>query len=137
MSQRGRLGSRCSSSQIGNLNRGRFNMEIFHLVESYEFFIEYARDKKLVRVEIFESLGKRGLFRTRAWIQNTYNLYPTFVNMGAHGDDLRQVHSSDQLNMEITTLVAETPDWITGVHMSDKESFLTRIQQRVVEFFPA
>lgn len=110
-------------------------MRIFRLVESYEFFLEQAADKKLIRVEVLEAINEYRVYRARVWLQNTYNLYPTFLNLGPHGEDLRQVHSSDQLSMEITTLIAETPEWITGIQSKSAKDFFDFVLERIIALF--
>jgi Arc/MetJ family transcription regulator len=107
-------------------------MRIFRLIESYEFFLEQSADKRLIRVEVLEATNDNQLFRARVWLQNTYNLYPTFLNLGASGEDLKQVHSSDQISTEISTLIADEPEWLTGIRCKNAKEFLDSILTRVI-----
>ena len=85
-----------------------------------------------VRMEIFKALEDEPLYRARIWMQNTYNLYPTFMNTDDNGDDLHNVHSSDQIDMEITTLIAEDPELITGKYYASESDFVDYVKSRVV-----
>jgi hypothetical protein len=75
------------------------------------------------------------MFRARVWIQNTYNLYPTFINTGTQGEDLKQTHSSDQICTEITLLVAEDSEWITGVKSKNAKEFFNLVLEKTIDFF--
>lgn len=110
-------------------------MHIFSLVKTYEFFLENSDDKRLIRIELFEAIDDGEVLRARVWIQNTYNIYPTFLNLGPQGEDLKLIHSSDQLNIDITLSVSDTPEWITGIRGMSTDSFLDLIQKRIVAFY--
>jgi len=107
----------------------------FQLTSTHEFFLEFESDEKLVRVEIFSATNERNIFRTRVWLQNTYNLYPTFLNVGPKGEDLKLIHSCDQLNTDITVLIAASPDWITGVFCAAESDFLVMVASKVEQHF--
>ncbi|MFO1358065.1 hypothetical protein [Plasticicumulans sp.] len=45
------------------------------------------------------------------------------------------MHSSDQLSMEITTLIAETPEWITGIQSKSAKDFFDFVLERIIALF--
>jgi len=110
-------------------------MRIFRLLASYEFFVGSSKEENLIRVEIFEAIGEAQIFRTRVWLQNLYNLYPTMLNFGRNAGDLHRFHSSEHLNAEITLSIADSPDWITGISFLSEAKFLEAIQASVLVFF--
>lgn len=109
------------------------NLKLFRLSEVYEFYADPVEHEKLVRIEIFKSMDASCSLRTRVWLQNTYNLYPTFINCEERSHD--NIYSSDQINQEITLLVATSPDWLTGVEISDEKIFFNEIYSSVCKFF--
>lgn len=109
-------------------------MRIFRLVNSYEFYIDLAVDEKLIRIEIFEAADESLVFRTRVWYQNTYNLYPTFLNLGQNGEDLHRVYSSDYLNVDMTATIADSPEWLTGISFPSEKKFFEMIRANVIAF---
>ena len=100
-------------------------MEFFKQTSTYEVFVPVGDSNQLLRVEIFKSNTDANIFRARIWVQSTYNLYPTFLNISDDGSDLHLIHSSDQLNSEITPAVANDPSLITGKRYDDEDQFLT------------
>lgn len=107
-------------------------MKIFQLLEVYEFFANPDGKNNLVRIEIFEASDESCLFRARIWLQTTYDLHPTFIS--PHKDDAR-VFSSDQLNQDITLLLADDPSWLTGCRFTNKKIFFDKIFENVRGFF--
>lgn len=108
-------------------------MKIFRLSETYEFYIDPVEYSKLVRIEIFKSTDVPCTLRGRVWLQSTYNLYPTFINLEKNSHN--QVFSSDQINQEITLSVATSPDWVTGVETDDEKAFFNEVYLSVCKFF--
>lgn len=107
-------------------------MKTFRLDETYEFFVELAKATKLVRIEIFSAVEDPQTFRTRVWLQDIYNLYPTMLNLGKNGEDLRHFHSSEHLNVEISLSVVESPEWLTGIWSESRSRFLELVRARVL-----
>lgn len=99
-------------------------MEFFKQASAYEVFLPGGDSSQLLRVEIFKSITDANIFRARIWVQSTYNLYPTFMNIADDGSDLHRVHSSDQVNSEITSVVADDPSLITGKRYDNEDQFL-------------
>ncbi|MFN8756754.1 MAG: hypothetical protein ACK5YB_14585 [Burkholderiales bacterium] len=106
-------------------------MTLFRLSGTYEAFVGSEGSQRLVRIEVLVSLKDHEIYRARVWVQSTYNLYPTFLNLGKDGADLKQVHSSDQLNAEITSLIADDPSWATGIACSSEQAFLDQVCRRI------
>lgn len=107
-------------------------MNIFSLKEVFEFFVNTGEDEKLVRIEIFESNDNDGIFRMRVWFQDTYNLYPTFLNIGKATHDW--VYASEIINQEISLAVAPIPEWLTGIRYPDIKSFYDDVYKRVHQY---
>lgn len=110
-------------------------MRIFRLVNSYEFYIDLNVEEKLIRIEIFEAIDESLVFRARVWHQNTYNLYPTFLNLGKSGEDLHRTYSSDYLNVDITATVSDSPEWLTGISLPSEKQFFDMVRANVISFF--
>ncbi|GAB6140616.1 hypothetical protein JCM14076_13450 [Methylosoma difficile] len=110
-------------------------MRIFRLIGSYEFFVELSNEKKLVRIEIFEDINENFVFRTRVWLQNIYNLYPTMLNLGQNAEYLKQLYSSEHLNVEITLSIADSPEWLTGISFDCEKEFFDIVRSNVMAFF--
>ena len=108
--------------------------DFFRLVSTYELMLTLGSMDRPVRIEVFRSLSDTQLYRARVWAQNTYNLYPTFLNTGQKGEDLRKVHSSDQIDADITSVLAEEPDLLTGKHYRSEEEFLAYVKTRVADY---
>ena len=104
------------------------------LTSTYEFMFDSGVGDRPVRIEIFKSTDEADVYRARVWMINTYNLYPALLNTAANGKDLHQVHSADQINMDITNLIAEQPDILFGKQYPSEEEFLEYVKTRVVEF---
>jgi len=107
------------------------NKKLFKLVSTYEIMVTLSTIERPVRMEIFKSLEDEPLYRARIWVQNTYNLYPASMNTDDNGEDWHNVHSSDQIDMEITTLIAEYPELITGKHYANENDFVDYVKSRV------
>jgi hypothetical protein len=97
----------------------------------YELFVEENSVSVICRLELFESVSDSSLRRARVWIQNFYNMYPTFINTDANGDDLHRTHSSDLLLQEITNLLPIDQSVITGTQ-ADEKSLITTLQDAVL-----
>jgi hypothetical protein len=109
-------------------------MRTFRLIESYEFFVKWDIEQKLVRVEMFEAVEEPLVFRTRVWLQNLYNLYPTTLNLGPNNEHVSRLFSSDHLNAEITLSIADNPEWLTGISASSERVFFEMVQSSVIAF---
>ncbi len=108
--------------------------ELWKLVATYELLLELGQTRRPVRVEVFKSNNGGSRFRARLWVQGTYNLYPTFLNMGPQGQDLRHVHSSEELNQEITSLVVENPAFMEGIEFESEGAFVEALQGLVAKY---
>jgi len=103
---------------------------LYKLTSTYELLLSLGSVEKPVRIEIFQSSdGKK--FRAQVWAQNTYNLYPTLMNINEKGDDLHVMHSSDDLNQEITSLILEGPELIRGKELNSEDKVLQYIEERI------
>ena len=100
------------------------NKKIFKLISTYEYIVEINSAHKPVRVEVFQAVDSVDIYRARVWIQNMYNVYPTFLNTDENGSDLRKVHSCDELNTEITSNIAENERLILGEKYKSEKVFL-------------
>lgn len=109
------------------------NDNLFKLVSTYELFLALGATERPVRIEVFQSISDNDIYRARVWLQTTYNLYPTFLNSGRKGEDLHNTHSCDQLNAEITTLIAESPDLLTGKRYRREKDFVDYVSSRVMQ----
>jgi hypothetical protein len=110
------------------------NDNLFRLVSTYELFLPPGTTERLVRIEVLQSLSDNDVYRARVWLQTTYNIYPTFLNTGGKGEDLHNTHSSDQLNAEITTLIAESHDLLTGKRCTSEKDFADYVSSRVMQY---
>lgn len=106
---------------------------LYKLISTYEILLDLEPTERPVRIEIFQSAdGKR--FRTRVWVKNMYNLYPSLMNINEKGDDLHAIHSSDDLNQEITSLILEDPELIRGKEFGSEDELLQYVVVRVNSF---
>lgn len=107
---------------------------MYKLISTYELFVSLSGADRLLRIEVFNSVENNTIFRARIWLQNTYNLYPTFMNLSEDGKNLQKFHSSDEMNMEITSLIANDPSFITGNEYGDEREFLDFVISLVNDF---
>lgn len=108
--------------------------KLFKLKSTYELILSQGDESQLVRIEIFALIEDSNYFKARVWFKNTYNLYPMVVNTGPNGEDLHRIHSSDDINTEITSMIAEEESFMLGKHYENEEEFLNYISNRVKEF---
>jgi len=108
--------------------------ELWKLVATYELLLELGPIHRPVRIEVFKSNNGSSRFRARLWVQGTYNLYPTFLNMGPQGQDLHKIHSSEEMNQEITSLVVENPAFIEGIEFQSEVAFVEALQGLVTKY---
>lgn len=106
---------------------------LYKLISTYEVFLNIDSQERPVRVEIFKTSNDNN-FRVRAWILNTYNLYPTFMNTDDKGDDLHKVHSSDDINQDITSLVFDDPGVIKGRRFKSESKVLEYVEGKIKDF---
>ena len=107
---------------------------LFKLIATYELVVEFSTLERPVRIEIFKPLEDKFLYRARVWMQNTYNLYPAYLNTDKNGEDLNTIHSSDQLDMDMTSLITDDPEIITGKHYMNKSDFLDYLKSSINYF---
>lgn len=107
--------------------------DLFKLLSTYELPLRQGDIIRPVRIEIFRSIEDCALFKARIWLQNTYNLYPMVVNTGSKGEDLHRTHSCDDLNVDITSLIAEDSSLMTGKTYKNENEFLKYLESRIIE----
>ena len=109
----------------------------FTLANTYEQLCELGNTIRPLRVEIFRSLEKPNVFRARIWEQTTYNLYPIWANI-FEGEGLQnRMLSCDELNREITGLVADEPDIITGKECESEAAFFAHLKTLTTRYLEA
>jgi hypothetical protein len=96
--------------------------------------LELGSFTRPVRIEIFRNLENEKLFRARIWEHCVYDMYPTFLNLDLKSANKELIYSSDELNKEITSFVAEESSLITGKEYQSEEDFLKYIESRVKEY---
>ena len=107
---------------------------LFKLISTYEIILHLNKTDRPDRFEVFRSLADDSIYRARVWVQNTYNLYPTSLNINDKGDDLHRMHSCDELAQEITLAIAGNPDFITGKKYTDEQAFVDYILSRIKSY---
>lgn len=106
----------------------------FKLKNTYEIFIDVSGTKRPIRVEIFESIQDEGFFRARVWDQITYNLYPTMANILPEGGIENMLFSCDEINREVTIMVADDPYFILGKAYKNENEFLRYVTSLVKKY---
>jgi hypothetical protein len=79
----------------------------------YEFFVNLRGARRPVRIELFKSIDS-DLFRGRVWISGIFNLYPSAINTDNAGNDLRSLHSAEELSIELSALIADDEQYVYG-----------------------
>jgi len=108
--------------------------ELFKLQSTYEMIIAFSTNTRPVPIEVFRSTENEKKLRARVWDQNTYNLYPTFANIPEEGGLENRLMSCDEVNREITTLLAEDPEMIYGKEWESEEQFITHIKDLISKY---
>jgi hypothetical protein len=113
----------------------KLEIELFRLLSTYEF-VKHNGDVQLpFRIEVFESLDMPNNYRARAWTSNFYNLYPAFLNTDKTGNDLHHIHSSDQVNIDITCIVADDPEILTGKIFENELSVVNYMRCLISKYY--
>ncbi len=107
---------------------------LYKLLSTYEYSHAYNNVEVPIRIEVLKSVDKDGIYRARVWALNTYNLYPSQVNTGDTGEDLQQMHSADQVNQDITTLIADDVEILTGKSFKNEGEVLRYIQNKLTSY---
>ena len=107
---------------------------IFKLSNTYEMLLKFKDTSRPVRIEIFCGIENPNLFRARVWDQNTYNLYPTMLNIDEEGGLKNKMYSCDEINREITLTIADEATLISGKEYSSEEVFLNYVQSLVMNY---
>lgn len=97
---------------------------VFTLVSTYELLLDAGETVRPFRIEVFQSRDDKGVFHGRVWQQTTYNLYHTFSNISAGEGIQNRLLSCDEINREVTSLVADSVEFITGKKCESQEEFL-------------
>ncbi len=104
---------------------------IFKLYSTYEYFTKKDSLSGLIRIEIFNNIKNKNMFRCRVWESNIYNVYPASINTDRYGHTTNFTHSADYLNAEITKLIFDSEDYISGVIVDSDVEFLKEIISRI------
>jgi len=109
--------------------------DLFKLLSTYEYLHFYNDAEVPFRIETFRSIERHNIYRARVWVLNSYNLYPSLNNSGASGEDLHKVHSADQINQDITTLLADDTGILIGKHFENEEELLNYIKLQIIKHY--
>lgn len=102
-------------------------VEVFELAKTYETELHTVSGLTSLRVEVFRSLKTPKLYRCRAWVSNEYNLYPSILNSGPQGEDLKKIHTADTISTEITHIIADDENLFRGFVSEDEERAFERV----------
>jgi hypothetical protein len=106
----------------------------FKLISTYEVIVDNGKIEYPLRIEIFVSCFKDRIYRTRVWSSNTYNLYPTFLNIDDAGNAVQQIFSCDQFDVDITSVIAKNPELITGINFESEEEFFKYVKHHIDDY---
>ena len=106
---------------------------LYRLISTYELLLNIGSAVRPVRIEVFKS-PDGDKYRAHIWMQNRYNLYPSLMNTNEKGDDLHTLHSSDEINQEITALVLDNPDFVSGKEFDSEDKFVRHIEMQIKSF---
>jgi len=98
-------------------------MEYYELIKTIEFDIEEESMTKMVRVELLCSNVNADKYRAKLMELTDYNLYPSLINSGPKGEDLRQCHSADRVWRD---LPIGSMELYTGFIAASEEAALER-----------
>ena len=76
-------------------------MEYYELIRTVEFDLTEDAYTKMVRVELMRSNSNQDKYRAKLMELRDYNMYPSIMNTGPKGEDLRNFHSADRIWCEI------------------------------------
>ena len=113
--------------------------EFFTLQSTYEVTLKFSTNTRAVRIEILRSTVNPKKLKARVWDQNTYNLYPTFANMSKENGLNNEMMSCDNINQDITTILAdvsleEMNEIVYGKEWDSEEDFLNYIKELVNKY---
>lgn len=111
------------------------SIEVFQLLSTYEILGCNHKNQFPFRVEVFESLDQPKNYRARVWTSNFYNLYPTFLNTDKSGTNLHQMHTEDQLHVDITCILADDPLILTGKFFEDEISVVNYMKLLISKYY--
>lgn len=100
-------------------------MEYFELIRTIEFDIKNDTCSTSVRIELLKSNIISNKYRAKSKELTTFNLYPTFLNMGPHGEALQHFHSSDSIWREL--FIINDEEIYLGFVAENDESALNRV----------
>jgi len=107
---------------------------MFKLQSTFELLLNFNDTTRPIRIEVFSMTDNPKIYRARVWDQNTYDLYPTFLNMPQDNGEQRKMYSSDEVNREITNIVAEDISLITGKEYPNEEAFVEYVNGLVIDY---
>ena len=96
--------------------------------------LELNDTSRPVRIEVFHSIENKNVFRARIWDQTTYNLYPTLANIEKEGGLQNKMISCDELNREITIMLAEDTTLITGKEYASEKEFVEHVKSLILAY---
>jgi hypothetical protein len=108
--------------------------QLFSLHSTYELLLELGNTLRPIRAEVFIGVENPTVFRARIWEQTTYNLYPTFANITKGEGPQNRLLSCDEINREITLMVADSPEFITGKQWVSEEEFVAHIKTLIFQY---
>ena len=104
---------------------------VFRLISTFECYAEIKATRRLFRIDVLCSVTDSSVFRTRIWIQNTYNLYPTLLNSNPAGRDPHVSHSADELNTDITSVIVDDERYLSGIRCEGEQEALRYATQMI------
>lgn len=107
---------------------------LFELLACYELVWPDSRVYPPLRFEVLRAVDDASLYRARVWLKTRYNVYPSSMNTGSDGGDLRRVHSADELNAEITSLLADDSAFFTGMRFATQDAFVGYLRSKLESF---
>ena len=104
---------------------------LFRVSAVYEEIVEISTRWRIFRIEILccEEYPRRK--RVRIWLNDFYNLYPSDINSGRNGEDLKACHSCEEINIDITNSVIDDNDLLLGGKEIDDSSLLEYSLERI------
>ena len=72
-------------------------MEYYNLIKTIEFDLTDDTYTRMVRVELMRSNLDPNKYRAKLMELRDYNMYPSIMNTGPKGEDLRNFHSADRI----------------------------------------
>ena len=104
-------------------------LNLFSLIDTLEVRVD--KSQQIIRIEILKSTN---IYRTRIWLSEVYNLYPSTLNSDSVGNCLANIHSADTLNRDVTTIVLTSQSQLDGEASESKEEYIKKLLPLVTVF---